>query len=272
MKAHLRSICLAASFVIASGGILLVPTANHASAAELPRGEVTWTLVNSQVTAGNPISATLHYVRMPVGSKVEIAVEIGSSTIQHVLRGYPARGQGSRTITLAGVPMGSYRYRVMATYSDGKFMTGSRWQRLYSYGTVSLNALCRAQGATVGGDGCQGGAIQVGANLFAFAIEGNLDLNKPPLYGTIINFPATSCRSLSLQIALDSTNSQPGDTALVQVIEGTLTPQFATVAQGAVTTFNVTLDGGPFFIQNASNENDYIFYGGTGSCWSSTGV
>jgi hypothetical protein len=209
---------------------------------------------------------------MPVGSKVEIAVETGSSTVQHVLQRFAARGQGSRMITLAGVPMGSYRYRVIATYSDGKFMTGSSWLKLYSYGTVSLDALCGAQGAIIGGDGCQGGAIQVGTNLFAFAIEGNADLNKPPLYGTIINFPATTCRSLSLEIALDSAHSQPSDTAFVQVIEGTLAPQFVTVVQGAVTTFNVTLDGGPFFVQDASNENDYVFYGGTGSCWSSTGV
>jgi hypothetical protein len=135
-----------------------------------------------------------------------------------------------------------------------------------------LNALCRAQGAVIGGGGCQGGAVQVGSNLFAFAIEGNMDLNKPPQYGTIIDFPATSCRSLSLEIALDSSNSQPGDTGLVQVIEGTSAPQFATVVQGAVTTFKVTLDGGPFFVQDASNENVYIFYGGTGYCWSSTGV
>ena len=272
MKAHLRFFCLAASFVLASGGILLAPTVNHASAAGLPKGEVKWTLANTQVTAGSPISAKLQYVRMPVGSKVEIAVETGSSATPHILRRYPARGQGSRMITLSGVPMGIYKYRVIATYSDGKFMTGSSWQRLYSYGTISLNALCRAQGAVIGGDGCQGGAIQVGLNLFAFAIAGNMDLNKPPLYGTIINFPATSCRSLSLEIALDSTNSQPGDTALVQVIEGTLAPQFATVVQGTVTTFNVTLNGGPFFVQNASTENDYIFYGGTGSCWSSSGV
>jgi len=272
MKAHLRFSCLAASFVLASGGILLAPLASHATAAGLPKGEVTWTLANTQVTAGSPISAKLHYVRMPVGSRVEIAVETGSSTMQHVLRSYPARGQGSRVITLSGVPMGSYRYRVIATYSDGKFMTGSGWQILHSYGTVSLNAICRAQGASIGGDGCQGGAVQVGSNLFAFAIEGNSQLNKPPIYGTIINFPATTCRSLALQIALDSSNSQPGDTALVQVIEGTLAPQFATVVQGAVTTFNVILEGGPFFVQNASNENDYIFYGGTGSCWSSTGA
>ena len=272
MKAHLRFFCFATSFVLASGGILHAPLVNHASAAGLPKGEVTWTLANTQVTAGSPIGAKLQYVRMPVGSTVEIAVETGSSTMQHVLRRYPARGQGSRVITLSGVPMGSYRYRVIATYSDGKFMTGSSWQRLYSYGTVSLNALCRAQGAGIGGDGCQGGAIQVGLNLFAFAIAGNMDLNKPPQYGTIIDFPATSCRSLSLEIALDSSNSQPGDTGLVQVIEGTSAPQFATVVQGAVTTFKVTLDGGPFFVQDASNENVYIFYGGTGYCWSSTGV
>jgi hypothetical protein len=51
-----------------------------------------------------------------------------------------------------------------------------------------------------------------------------------------------------------------------------LAPQFSSVLQGAITTFNVTLDGGHFFIQKASNENDYIFNGGTGNCWSSTGV
>lgn len=189
---------------------------------------------------------------MPVGSQVELAAETGSSTVQHVVRRYRARGQGSRVITLSGVPMGSYRYRVIATYSNGKFMTGSSWQRLYSYGIVSLNALCWAQGAVIGGDGCQGGAVQVGSNLFAFGIEGNVDFNKPPIYGTIINFPATSCRSLSLQIAIDSTNSQPSDTALVQVIDGTLAPQFVTVVQGAVTTFNVTLDLSSFKMRPTS--------------------
>jgi hypothetical protein len=271
MKTQLRSLFFAASFVLASSGILLPLVADNVSAAGLAKGQVTWSLTNSQVTAGTPTSANLRYMRMPAGSRLELVVESGPLATQRVLQRYPARGQGSRAITLPGMPMGSYRFRVIAIYSNGRFMTGSSWQKLYSYGTVSLNALCRAQGAIIGGDGCQGGAVQVGSNLFAFAIEGNVDFNKPPIYGTIVNFPATTCRSLSLEIALDSANAQPGDSVSVQVIEGTLAPQFVTVVQGAITTFDVTLDGGPFFVQDASIENDYVFYGGTGSCWSSTG-
>ncbi len=269
MKPNLRLVSLAAPLILTAIAMLVVPST---PAAGLEKGSVTWSMSSSQVTAGSSVTAVLRYARMPLGSMVEVVVENGATSLQRVVQRFSARGQGSRNVKLARVPMGLYHYRVVAVYPDGKFMTGSSWQRLYSYGTVSLNALCHAEGATIGGDGCQGGAVQVGLNLFAFAIEGNLQLNKPPIYGTIIDFPATTCRSLSLEIALDSANSKPGDTAMVQVIEGTSAPQFASIVQGSVNTFNVALDGGPFFIQNASTANDYIFYGGTGSCWSPTGV
>lgn len=272
MKVHLRCFYAATLFAVVSVAISLTSTVGYVSAAALPKGTLTWTLARSQVTAGSPISAKLNYVRMPVGSRVDIEVESGSSTMQRVLQRYAVRGRGSRTIALPGVPMGSYRYRVTATYSNGKLIANSTWQKLYSYGDVPLARLCVAQGAIVGGDGCQGGDIQVASNLFIYAIEGNGDLNKPPQYGTIINFPATTCRSLSLNMALDSNNSKPGDTAFVQVIETSLAPQLVTVSQGAVTTFNVNLDGGPFLVQNSSSAPDYVFYNGTGSCWSSSGV
>lgn len=270
MRIQFRSSFLATWLTSTTIAVSTLLAVGNVSAAALPKGVFTLTLGSSQVTSGSPISASMNYLHMPVGSRLEIEMKSGSSTTPTVLKRYAVRGRGSKDLTLPGEPLGLYWYRMTDTFSNGKLISNSAWHKLYSYGDVPLETLCLARGAFIGGDGCQGGDIQVALNLFVYAIEGNGNLNKPPQYETIISFPSSTCRSLSLQISLDSNNSKPGDTAFVQVIETSLAPQHVTVSQGAVTTFDVNLDGGPFMVQNSSNFSDYIFYGGSGSCWSSS--
>jgi hypothetical protein len=243
-----------------------------ASGATHARPWIKFALLNSHVSAGDPISGTITYSGLPAGTKVLIERSTGPSASQQVIMRLGAMGSGTRDMKLRGEFTGKYRFAAVATGQNAKPISRSAWQQLFSYGDVPLSILCPDPGATIGGNWCQGGDIQVGANLFAYAIEGNVDFNKPPSYGIIVSFPANTCRSISLNIAMDTNGSLPGDTATVQVIQETVGPQTITVAQGVVNTLQVNLDGGPFYVENSSTADDYLFYNGSANCWSRNGI
>jgi hypothetical protein len=267
-----RDCALAALLAAIATFILMTGIAPIASSATSARPWIKFALVNSHVSAGNQIAGTITYSVLPAGTRVFIERSTGpSESPQEVVR-LGAMGSGTRIVKLHGQFAGKYRFAAIATGKNGKQISRSAWQQLFSYSDVPLSILCLDPGATIGGNWCQGGNVQVGPNLFAYAIEGNVDYNKPPSYGIIINFPANTCRSMSLSIAMDSNGSQPGDTATVQVIQETTGPQTMTVEQGVVNTFPVNLDGGPFYVENASTANDYLFYNGSANCWSRNGV
>lgn len=267
-----RDFALVALFVGTATYTLMTGIAPLASGATRARPSLHFALANSHVNAGDAISATITYSGLPVGTKVLIERSPGTSASEQTVMRVGAKGSGSRHVTLPGQFVGKYRFTAVATGQNGKPISRSAWQQLFSYGDVLLSVLCPDPGATIGGDWCQGGNVQVGANLFAYAIRGNVDFNKPPSYGIIVSFPANTCRSMSLNIAMDSNASQPGDTATVQVIQEIVGAQTMTVQQGVVNTFQVNLDGGPFYVENSSTADDYLYYNGTANCWSRNGI
>lgn len=240
--------------------------------ATLSKPTVHWNLTSTQIDAGTRVGATIRYARLSAGSRILVERRYGTANQLGLVAKYAASGSGTRIVTLPSVALGSYMYRVEATTLKGKVVLKTPFRRLLSYGNVPLSSLCKAPGATVGGDGCQGGNVQVGSNLFVYAIAGNADHFEPPQFGTIVNFPATTCRTLDLTFTLDSNGSQPGETADIQIIQVTTAPEVASTTQGTAGTLTATLDGGPFYIQNSATSGDNVFYNGTASCWSDSGV
>jgi hypothetical protein len=243
-----------------------------ADGANPPIPTLHWNLTTTQIDAGAPVGATIRYARLPAGAKILVERRYGTANQLGLVVKYAASGSGTRIVTLPSVALGSYMYQVEATTLKGKVIARTPFQRLLSYGNVPLSSLCKAAGATIGGDDCQGGNVQVGSNLFVYAIAGNSGRFEPPKFGTIVNFPATTCRTIDLTFTLDSNASQPGETADIQIIQVTTAPEVASTAQGIAGTLAATLDGGPFYIQNSATSGDNIYYNGTANCWSASGV
>jgi hypothetical protein len=79
------------------------------------------------------------------------------------------------------------------------------------------------------------GETLIGATTFKYtALVKNNNESILPTYWNLIDFPATSCRSIDLTFGMPADGSQPGDTASVQITAQTLVPQSARVGYGAV--------------------------------------
>jgi hypothetical protein len=141
--------------------------------------------------------------------------------------------------------------------------------------TVPLGSLCDSDFVTVNAaKGCPyTGTTTIGTSSFAYTVlvKSNND-SVSPAYWDLIDFPATTCRSITLTFGLPNDGSQPGDTASIEVVTQSMAPQSATVAYGGVGTLTATLDGGQWSLENsASNGKDPIAINGVATCSSSTG-
>ena len=143
------------------------------------------------------------------------------------------------------------------------------------YASVSVATLCSNGG--VKSDAVNGcpyvGTSQIGDSVFehAILIEDN-DESVLPSYWNLIDFPATTCRSIRLAFGMPTDGSQPGDTASVRVTAQTLAPQSAAVGYGQVAELDATLDGHPWSLENAATSTaDKIAINGVASCSTSSG-
>ncbi len=146
---------------------------------------------------------------------------------------------------------------------------------LPAYGAVPLSKLCEnheVQSHAV--NGCPYlGTSQIGFDAFerAILIEDN-DESMLPRYWNLFDFPVTSCSSIALSFAMPTEDSQPGDTASIQVTAQPLPPQSATVGYGQIGKLEAALDGHPWSLENAaSNTDDKIAINGVASCSTASG-
>ena len=168
--------------------------------------------------------------------------------------------------------MGRYAYRIQV-HHGGKVIATARTATLYSYGLVPLTNLCNEDSSKVfvdNTDGCQTQTVQVGGTVFTYLIQA--DPPAPPDYEQDVTVAArTSCRSISLQWALDN-NAQPSDIAQVEVVQASADPQTATVAQGRIGSKTMKLDGGPWDLNLSSTNSDNEYAIASLSCWSATAL
>jgi hypothetical protein len=146
---------------------------------------------------------------------------------------------------------------------------------LPAYGPVPLSKLCEnheVQSHAV--NGCPyPGTSQIGFDAFerTILIEDN-DESVLPTYWNLFDFPATSCSSIALTFAMPTEDSQPGDTASIQVTAQPLAPQSATVGYGQIGKLEATLDGHPWSLENAATStDDKIAINGVASCSTPSG-
>jgi hypothetical protein len=141
---------------------------------------------------------------------------------------------------------------------------------------VSLATLCRALATDINSvNGCPAvGTSQVGANVFSHeALIGSNWESIYPTFWNLLDFGKTTCRSIMITFGIPTKpDVEPGAAAYIEVVQETLDPQVATAAYGAIATLNASLDGRPWFIENAATVGEVgIAIRGQASCYSATG-
>jgi hypothetical protein len=240
-----------------------------AAPAVAARPSVTLKFANAHISHTSQPVVDYSSKNVPSGSRLELQRQFGSA---HVWKGVQALPGRSGSAKSAKVQMGRYAYRIQV-HHGGKVIATARTATLYSYGLVPLTNLCNEDSSKVfvnATDGCQTSTVQVGGTVFTYLIDA--DPPAPPQYEQDVTVAArTSCRSISLQWALDN-NAQPSDIAQVEVVQASADPQTAQVAQGRIGSKTMKLDGGPWDLNLSSTNSDNEYANASLSCWSASAL
>jgi hypothetical protein len=263
--------------LVALGLLWASALAPGAQAASSFHGTLSLHLTSAHVTAGTPIDASISFSGLPTRTSIVVERQFGTAKVERSVGRYSVPDSGTKNVVLPSVPLGSYKY--VAVVEDGKkILARTGPQSLYSYGDVSLTTLCNAPKVETNGGGavCTPGTVQVGSNLFNYEIMVNETNYQPPQYGTVLNFPRTSCRSLTLTYAASGPDTLASETASVEIVQTSLDPVLSSAPDATLQTFTASLDGGPWdWEYNATiSENyysNYVYYTGSASCWSASG-
>jgi hypothetical protein len=258
----------------AAGAVVLglaAPAAFAAPAAPAAaaRPSVTLKFANAHISHTSQPVVDYSSKNVPSGSRFELQRQFGSAHVWKAIQVLPGRSGSAKS---ARVQMGRYAYRIQV-HRSGKIIATSKTATLYSYAAIPLTNLCNEDTSTVyvnDTDGCQTATVQVGGTVFTYLIQD--DPPAPPQYDQDVTVAArTSCRSISLQWALDN-NAQPSDTAQVEVVQASADPQTAKVAQGRIGSKTMSLDGGPWDLNLSSTNSDAEYVNASLSCWSATAL
>jgi hypothetical protein len=253
-------------------GLAIIGTGSAATAASAAaRPSVTFTFAKNRVITHQAVTVTYSSRRLPRGSGLYLQRQFGSARVwKNVSKLHGTSG----TQKIAGVPQGRYSFRVRAR-RDGRTLAVSPTRRLYSYGPVSIAVLCNNPKVNINTDnGCpDSGSTQVGNHVFPYKVlVSDNDSSVYPTFFNLIDFPATTCRSITFTFGMPQDASQSGDTGYIEAVEQTLDPQVGHVGFGALRTFRVALDGHPWFLENsASSGADGIAINATASCYTVSG-
>ena len=247
----------------------LAAPAAWAAPAVAAKPSVTLKFANAHISHASQPVVDYSSKNVPSGSRLELERQFGSAHVWKGIQVLPGRSGSAKS---AKVQMGRYAYRIQV-HHGGKVIATARTATLYSYGLVPLANLCNEDTSKVfvdNTDGCQTQTVQVGGTVFTYLIDA--DPPAPPQYEQDVTVAArTSCRSISLQWALDN-NAQPSDTAQVEVVQASADPQTAKVAQGRIGSKTMKLDGGPWDLNLSSTNSDNEYAIASLSCWSATAL
>ena len=256
---------------VASAAVVLglAAPAAWAAPAVAARPSVTLKFANAHISHTSQPVVDYSSKNVPSGSRLELQRQFGSAHVWKGVQVLPGRAGSAKS---AKVQMGRYAYRIQV-HHGGKIIATARTATLYSYGLVPLTNLCNEDTSKVfvnATNGCQTSTVQVGGTVFTYLIDA--DPPAPPQYEQDVTVAArTSCRSISLQWALDN-NAQPSDIAQVEVVQASADPQTARVAQGRIGSKTMKLDGGAWDLNLSSTNSDNEYANASLSCWSASAL
>src|SRR5579862_514693 len=224
-----------------------------------------WQFDSMRVTAGQPSGLDYSISGLQHGDRLLFQRRFGEHGVWRTVVNIPARNTGSTEVP--AVSMGRFVYRAKLTSGLGVLRTTSGVRFLYSYGTVSLATLGSAPGMSSGGE-FYPGTVEVGSVSFTYELVGTgSDCNASPNWCTELNFPATTCRAVTLHFAVQQSN----DSATVQFLEPRRALLHASTSFGTMGILQGELDGYPWSFQDDSPGGSVIYYSGHFSCWTPDG-
>lgn len=222
--------------------------------------------------------------RVDQNTKLELAVtsaHLGKHTTlylqrqfgtKHVWRNVEKLTVRNGTNTAPGVPIGRYRYRVVAKRGTTT-IAASRNANLYSYGSLSLYQLCERSAHTYFEGSCDTGTIQVGSSVFSYAYEADDGNTGPDQYATV-EAQKSSCRSLSLRYAVSNFDQTENDVSSMglELTQASATAKQATSNTGIIASANFEISSSAWDLIDWTN-NGYgdVYLNGTASCYTSSG-
>ena len=236
--------------------------------------QVSWSFSAGHTSAGKAVG--LSYQVGPVfvpGEELTLQRQFGTAQTWATFANVSLT-QASGTWETPGEPLGSYGYRVRLLLNGG-VLDQSPVQYLHTYGPVGLQPLCSAPGASNNSmNGCPAaGTAPLGFGHFKYAahVSNNHD-SVYPAFWDLLNFPATSCSSVTLSFAMPTGGSVEGDTAYLRVTQHGAKALTASVPYGAPSTLTAPLDGAPWQVGNsATSQDDQIVINATAICYTANG-
>jgi hypothetical protein len=268
---------LAALMIMGIIGATLVPSASQA--APHSKADLVFVINNHIATDNTPIDEEILFAHVPVHTTIVVERRAGASGIEVPIGSFSANGSGINYPLLPSMPIGMYFYMAVAK-QDGKIIARSNASKLFDYGDVSLLTLCNAPKVRTSTEvSCIPGKVRVGSKIFNYEISVNENAYQPPKYGTIFDFPLSSCRALTLTYAASGPETSPKETASVRIAQPTLEPQRSSAPDATLRTVTFSLsfiESEPWDLEDnatpsESDSSNYVYYTGSALCWSANG-
>ncbi len=227
------------------------------------RPTMSLTIPRNHVHADAPFRINFASTGLPGGSILSVQQQGGAA---HAWKNVARLDGSSGSTIVSGTPMGLYEYRISAIKKTHA-VAASEAKSLYSYGDVTMMALCRALHAR-----CSGGSEQIGAKMFAFAEGFNAPGATYPHYETLFGASHTSCRGATITFAT-YTPGHPGE-AYLRLLqhESEPEPEEASTSATAIGRTDVAFNGGPWYLESSSSDGNNDVINGTFSCYTPTGL
>lgn len=260
----MRKAIVAAVVSLLSFGVQASTT--PASASSSPTA--TFSFVTNRVTHGQSPTINYSLSGVPRGASVHVQRDFGT---QHVFKNIATLTGKSGSVSLPGVPMGRYRYRIRIT-ADKKAIGTSAVHKLYSYTTVTVDQMCGLYDDSVQfRSGCNDGTIQVGSTVYAYAVYAE-EGNEAPDQDADLVVQNSSCRSVNITYALSNDQQQNGATTVgAELAQSSADPQETNTSTGSIGVLSAPISSPNWDLVFYSAGGHTVFWNGSFSCWTLTG-
>lgn len=240
-------------------GLLLGSQLGSSATASAGLPAATFTPVRYAITAGWHPEISYRTVNLPASAFVALQRQFGTA---HVWQRVKVLNPRPGTHINYGPPVeaGLYAYRIRVSLY-GRTITTSPVHHVWSYGTISLAAMC----AAIDGGGCQPGYEQVGSTVFNYVMA----ISSGSGFQQAAAMSRTSCRSMTLQFASSNPDNQASD---LQVLQSASDPEYGSTPVDVIGSHTFALDGGSWIL-NAKTTlySSEIYLNGAASCYTAEG-
>jgi hypothetical protein len=234
---------------VINSGKVLVASAKHSVLVTGKPPAIAFALSAYDVSAGVSDTAKYTLTSIPAGSNITLQRD-GASSYWYNVTSLTLVASDARAFKVP--QQGTYLYRIVAT-KFGITVAVSAALRLYSYANVTLAQLLHKGTNTV----------QVGGSLFRYAY-------RSAGSHRMLLFDATSCRSITLQVAMPTSNLSIASTR-ISVIQDIYDPYYLTVPFNKVISVTVPLTPDPFTVNTISSGLPYVYINGWLNCFTPDG-